>query len=245
MLSFENTLGVTSEIEVQAMIVGMSLQTYFSIQHVQAAAYLANRAVRLERRSAAFIPTPALEVAVKSYAASSLFATVAFLEALANELFADAAQLDGGHLSSLEIAKRSLIAELGQTESVERAPVMSKFDILLRAVAVQPVAKDKNPGQDLSTVIRLRNELVHYKAQWFDTGTPGMVRPGSFTESKLANQIQGRFNDRPGLKSVDSWLGGGCATWGLRCAVAYTDEVFAQLGIAPLYEHVRASLEAK
>lgn len=226
------------------MIVGISLQTYFSIQHVQAAAYLARRAVRLERRSAAF-PTPTLDVAIMGYAASSLFATVAFLEALANELFADAAQLDGGHLSSLEITKRSLIAELGKTESVERAPVMSKFDILLRAAVVQPVAKDKNPGQDLSTAIRLRNELVHYKAEWFDMGTPGMARPGNLSESKLAKQIQGRFNDRPGLKSADSWLGGGCATWGLRCAVAYTDEVFAQLGIAPFYEHVRASLEAK
>jgi hypothetical protein len=33
------------------MLVGLSLQTYFSIQHPQAAAYLARRAARLERRA--------------------------------------------------------------------------------------------------------------------------------------------------------------------------------------------------
>jgi hypothetical protein len=223
------------------MIVGISLQTYFSIQHVQAAAYLACRATCLERRSTArSIPT--LDVAIKGYASSSLFTTVAFLEALVNELFADAAKSDGGHLSSLEANTRGLIAELGQTESVERAPVMSKFDILLKAAALPPVSRDRNPGQDLSTAIRLRNELVHYKAEWLDIGTPGMARPGNFSDSKLAKQVQGRFNDRPGPKSSDSWLGGGCAAWALRCAIAYTDDAFGRLRVKPLYEHVRKSL---
>lgn len=223
------------------MLVGLSLQTYFSIQHVQAAAYLASRAVRLERRYAAG-STCNLGVAIKGYAASSLFTTVAFLEALVNELFADAAKSSGGHLSAIDEKSRSLIAELGQTESVERAAVMSKFDLLLRAAGSNPIDRDRNPSQDLSTAIRLRNELVHYKAEWLDSGTPGMVRPGNLYESKLAKQMQGRFRDRPGLHSSDSWLGGGCATWAVRNAVAYTDEVFTRLGVTPLYEHVRSQL---
>lgn len=223
------------------MIVGVSLQTYFSIQHLQTAAYCAYRARRLECRGAVHSAST-LDVAIKGYVSSSLFATVAFLEALANELFADAAKPDGGHLSSLAVDARFLIAELGQTESVDRAPVISKFDVLLRAAALQPVTRDRNPGQDLSTVIRLRNELVHYKAEWLDMGTPGMTRPGSFLESKLAMQVQGRFIDRPGPRSSDSWLGAGCAAWALQCAVAYTDEVFKRLRVTPLYEHVRSKL---
>lgn len=223
------------------MLVGLSLKTYFSIQHVQAAAYMAHRASRLERRKALHSTSP-LDTAIKGYASSSLFTTVAFLEALVNELFADAAMPGGGHLSALDLKHRSLISELGQTESVQRTAVMSKFDVLLRAAALQPVSKDRNPAQDLSTAIRLRNELVHYKAEWLDMGTPGMTRPGNLSESKLAQQIQGRFRDRPGLKSSDSWLGSGCALWAIGNAIRYTDEVFARLGIVPLYEHIRKTL---
>lgn len=224
------------------MLVGLSIQTYYSIQHVQAAAYFVRRASRLERRSAVTPGCPRLNVAIQGYASSSLFTMVAFLEALANELFADAAKADGGHLSDLDPQIRKLIAELGQIESVEKASVMSKFDVLLRAAGLQPVPRDRTPGQDLATAIRLRNELVHYKAEWFDMGTPGMVRPGNFSESRLAQQIRGRFNARHGAKGPDSWLGGGCAKWALANAIAYTDEVFSRLSITPLYEHVRSEL---
>jgi hypothetical protein len=204
------------------MLIGLSLQTYFSIQHVQAASYFSQRAARLERFASKQSRLPNLDVAVMGYAASALFTTTAFLEALVNELFADAAKPDGGHLSALDPKTRSLIAQLGQTESVERAPAMSKFDILLRAAGLQPVPRDSCPGQDLATAVRLRNELVHYKAEWFDMGAPGMVRPGSFLESKLAQQIQGRFSERPGATGADRWLGSGCAEWAVTNAVAYT-----------------------
>jgi len=90
------------------MPVEILLTTYFSIQHVQAAAYLASRATRLERRSAANSGSSNLDVAVKGYASSSLFTTAAFLEALANELFADAAMPGGGHLSPLDARASSL-----------------------------------------------------------------------------------------------------------------------------------------
>jgi hypothetical protein len=82
------------------VIVGLSLQTYFSIQHVQAAAYLARRASRLERAGAPTLRPPQIDVAIRGYASSTLFTAVAFLEALANELYADAAKPDGGHLSA-------------------------------------------------------------------------------------------------------------------------------------------------
>lgn len=224
------------------MLVGISIQTYYSIQHVQAAAYFVRRACRMERRSAVTPECSRLNVAIQGYASSSLFTMVAFLEALANEFFADAAKSEGGHLPVLDPQTRRLVAELGRIESVEKASVMSKFDVLLRAAGLQPIPRDRTPGQDLAIAIRLRNELVHYKAEWFDMGAPEMVRPGNFSESKLAQQIHGRFSGRHGARGPDSWLGGGCAKWALANAIAYTDEVFSRLSITPLYEHVRSEL---
>ncbi len=227
-------------------ITSISSQTYYSIQHLQVAGYFVCRAERLERRCNVTSHNGSLDTLIAGYSASSLFTTVAFLEALANELFADAAQKDGGHLSPIQNSLITLIANLGKSEAVQKSKVTEKFDILLLAAQKKPIPKNCNPGQDLATAIRLRNELVHYKAEWFDVGTPGMARPRNFLDSKLPQQIQGRFKPRSGAVGMraDGWLGAGCASWALKRAVQYTNQVFAELGIKPIYDHVFQSLPA-
>ncbi|WP_212630692.1 hypothetical protein [Pseudomonas sp. KB-10] len=208
------------------------------------AGYFVSRAERLERRYGAASFNANLDTLIAGYAASSLFTTVAFLEALINELFADAAQKNGGNLSSIDPGSLALIADLGESTSVQKSTVTEKFGILLRAAQKEPISKSCNPGQDLATAIRLRNELVHYKAEFFDVGTPGAARVGNFLESKLPHQISGRFQPRPGSAGMraDGWLGAGCASWALKHAISYADEVFLRLGIKPIYDHVRQTL---
>lgn len=79
------------------MIIGIGLQTYYSIQHVQAAAYLTRQAAKVEADLAD--DTVPEAVALKAYVASALFSSVAFLEALANEIYADAIRPEGGGIS--------------------------------------------------------------------------------------------------------------------------------------------------
>ncbi len=229
------------------MITGISLKTYFSIQHVQAAAYFSRRTTRIERRKSPDLDN-ALRVASRGYVATTLFTAVAFLEALANELYADAEMPDGGHLKSLDPNFRRLIAEIGSVESVEKSPVMSKFDLMLRAANREPLDKGSSPSQDVATMIRLRNELVHYKAAWFDVGTEGYVRPGSLMDSKLSQQISGKFKFRTGSTGgleADSWMGCGCTQWAVTSTVSYADAVFQRLGVPPIYNHVRQCLSAE
>ena len=76
------------------MIIGIGLQTYYSIQHVQAAAYMARQAARVEADLTG--DTAPEAVALKAYVSSALFSSVAFLEALVNEIYADAIRPDGG-----------------------------------------------------------------------------------------------------------------------------------------------------
>jgi hypothetical protein len=233
---------------VGTMITGISLKTYFSIQHVQAAAYFSRRTSRLERRTSSGPNSDAMRVASRGYVSTTLFTTVAFLEALANELYADAEMPDGGNLKDLDPSIRRLIAEIGSVESVEKSPVMSKFDLMLRAANREPLDKGSSPSQDVATMIRLRNELVHYKAAWFDVGTEGQVRPGSLLDSKLNQQIRGKFNYRAGsaggLES-DSWMGCGCTQWAVVSTIAYADAVFARLGVRPIFDHVRQFLSVQ
>lgn len=72
-----------------------------------------------------------------------------------------------GHLSALDERDRSMIATLGETGSVQKASVLSKYDLLLRAAGKSPLRSDCDPHQATSTIIRLRNEIVHYKASFF------------------------------------------------------------------------------
>ena len=225
------------------MIVGIGLRTYFSIQHLQAAAYFAKQSKELEAGSVHHASELTGSHVRKAYVTGSLLSSIAFMEALINELYADAATSDGAHLESLGEKDRALIAQLGETPTVERAPILSKFDILLRAAGREPIKRDSSPGQDAALAIQLRNELAHTKAEFFDWGTSDFVRAGNFYESKLAKGIAGRFPSGIGSTGEsDAWIGSGCAEWALRSTLSYVDKVFQDLGIKPIYDHVRRDL---
>jgi len=221
------------------MIIGIGLKTYYSIQHVQAAAYLTRRASRIE--SNLTDETAPEAIALKGYVSSALFSSVAFLEALANEIYADAMQPDGSHLSALPERDRSMIASLGETESIQKASILAKYDLLLRGAGRTPLQKDRDPYRATATVIKLRNEIVHYKASFFDVGTEGMARPGNFHQSNLPQQIKGKFEPRKSASGLsgDGWLSYGCAQWAVTSAIEYADAVFDILGVPPYFDHVR------
>lgn len=224
------------------MIIGFGMQTYYSIQHLQAAAYMTRRAAKIEASLTG--KTAPETVVLKAYVSSALLSSVAFLEALVNEIFADAICSDGGHLSVLDERSRSMIAFLGETDCVQRASILSKYDHLLRAAGKSPLPRGRDPHQAISTVIRLRNEIVHYKGSFFDVGTKDMVRTGSFYTSALAQQIKGKFQPRRSgpSQSGDAWLGHGLAQWSVNSAIAYADANFSILGVKPYYDHVRSNL---
>jgi hypothetical protein len=222
-------------------IVGMGMQTFYSIQHIQSAAYHAWRAGKLERRYDGSSTSP-VRTAILTEAGSALFSAVAFLEATANELFADAAELAGGHLNGVDPDRLALIAQLGVTESVDRAGVAAKFDILLTAAGAQPLNRGTQPSQAIMQVIALRNGLTHYKASWLDVGTEHMVRPKNFATSKLAGELRFPSRKHAGSLEGDGWIGYGCARWAVESVLLYAGEVFGRLGVKPIYEHVRGEL---
>jgi hypothetical protein len=230
------------------MVTGMVLQTYFSIVHARSAAFFARQAAHLERQQEAAYDA-GRDSEILAYACGSIFSSIAFLEALANELFADATKADGGHLASLDPSLRARVAELGTTDRVGRAPLLKKFATLLRAAGKTPPSLGCAPGQNVKTSLQLRNGLVHYKAHWLDIGTANMVRPDNLLQSDLYTQIRRRFAPRSagpsGGQSSDQWLGHGCAAWVLESAIQYADEVAAALGITPLHHHVREQLRTE
>jgi hypothetical protein len=231
----------TSEgLAVSAQIMGIGLYTYYSIHHLQSAGYHAGRARRLERRYNGELTGRVLP-AIRAEAGSSIFASVAFLEATANELFAEALQTGGGDLRTLAAEELAAVGKLGSMAAVERASLQEKFDFLLLGARREPLRRGEQPAQNVDTLIGLRNGLMHYRASWFDWGTDNMVRKESLANSKLGRALRGLFPARTHSHGhSDDWLGAGSARWAVQTAVKYADEVYSRLQVVPIYDHVRS-----
>lgn len=223
------------------MIVGMSMQTFFSIQHALSAACLVRRVQELEKEKIGS-DRHEIKTQITANIVGALFFSVAFIEAAINELYAEAVQGERGMLKKLDERALSLISQLFDT--ADRSSVTSKIDLLLTAAGKAQLDKSKSPSQDVETLIKLRNGLMHYKASWFDAGTEGMTRKGSLRESKLWREMQNKFEFRPdaGGFNTDAWISIGCAKWALTSSIAYVDEVFLKLEIPSIIDHVRDQL---
>jgi len=219
-------------------------QTYYSIQHVRAAALFTRNIRRLESNLQGAVWSEEDRVAGLAYVAAALFSAVAFLEALANELYADAVMPDAGHLKHLNPEAAVAVAVAAADSQIQRSPVTAKFDALLVAAGRKKLDKGTRICQDVELVIDLRNELTHYKAAFFDMGTVGMAREGAFVNGKLKRAIFKKFSPRDDTTSqADSWMGAGCCQWATKAVMAYAEAVSSVLGIRPLHDHVREALK--
>ncbi|SFD55458.1 hypothetical protein [Paracidovorax konjaci] len=223
--------------------VTVSIQTYYSIQHVQAAALFTRNIRSLESNLKGAPWSEEDRVAGLAYVAAALFSAVAFLEALASELYADAMVPHAGHLKHLSAGAIAAVAAAAENKQLQRSPITAKFDALLLAAGRDRLDKGATICQDVELVIDLRNELTHYKAAFFDMGTTGMNRMGAFVDGKLKRAISRKFLPRDDSTSqANSWMGAGCCQWATKAVVAYAEAVSSALGMRPLHDHVRKAL---
>lgn len=217
----------------------MALRAYFSVQHLMSANHFVRKTERTERRIALSFDSEATTHLVMTYATGTIFAAGAFLEALINELFADAALADGGHLRTLPEQARKDISTSFQ--AIQMKSMFAKGEHLLRLAGAAPIIRTDPIAQSVLDLVEVRNCLVHYKGPWLDIATEGMKRPGSLSDSPLALTLRSSFEPRQGAGQMQlaGWLGAGCARWSVKAAVEFADEVCKRLGIQAPYWFVR------
>ena len=91
-------------------------------------------------------------------ASGALFTAVAALESYANELFID-------HEKNFPELKIEVMAKLW--ELYEQKSILDKFEFALLIKSAAAFDRGSSPYQDVSTIIRLRNGLMHFKPKWF------------------------------------------------------------------------------
>src|SRR4051794_28010670 len=125
------------------------------------------------------------------------------------------------HLSS-----QKLLAALWGTEKFRRKRPVDKYIEALKAAGCQDFKRGVPTVQAVSSLIRLRNELVHYTPVWIET------KPGTH---KVADALRGRFGTNPFALPGQPLFPMGfasfaCAVWAIKSSVKFVDSFFDRFG---------------
>lgn len=224
-------------------------RTYLSIMHVSAAAHFARLSANneLDEKRIFLGPGRFSEDWLQennSYVTASVLCTTAFLEATINELFSDAFDGEGEHISEInKSARRGLASSWQKIRSDRRIGTLEKYQLALKAANRQPLQEGVVPFQNARSVIDLRNALIHYIPVTRESEGDELA---FFT--RLEKALQGKFEPSPLYRNSSEpffpsrCLSAGCAKWVITNALAFADTFFSTIGITATYDHVRPRL---
>lgn len=217
------------------------MRGYLSISHISAATLFAQKCSKIEES----VDPLKIEASVRSshnaYVISSIILSVAFLEAVINEIFSDCAD---DHVTERikELPAKDLMARLWKLGIPRTAayPILEKYEIALELNNKQPIDQGLNPYQNAKILIELRNALIHFEPETIISQSASEGRRIHKFEKRLTGKFE--VNKLTGIGNPfypDKVLGAGCANWAVSSAVSFADVFFNNIGITPTYEHVR------
>ncbi|HEY6698762.1 MAG TPA: hypothetical protein VIZ67_11080 [Acidimicrobiales bacterium] len=210
----------------------VATRNYFSTYQLWGAENCAARAAEIE--GTRNIGSP-FEIEHRAAVLGAITMSVGFLEAMVNELFADAADRHGiqkdGTIAPLSERTRELMGTWWElTGGWER--LLQKCQLLLLFAGQPRLATSAQPYQDAALLLDLRNVIVHYRPETVSaTDAP----------HRLRKRLDRKFPDNPLTSAGNAWwpdhaLGAGCAAWACKTARALADELTTRLGISVNYQ---------
>lgn len=171
---------------------------------------------------------------------SSIVASVAFLEAMVNELYQDAADDHAppdGYITPLSSSCRRLMAELWRSTDGGKLGAIQKYEMLLAFADAPPLDRGGQVYEYARLVLRLRNAIIHYRPEDVSAADEAHA---------MERSLRGKFTDNALMAgSGNPWwpdhaLGYGAAEWAHRSIKAIADHVSNALGISPNYRRIEA-----
>lgn len=201
-----------------------------------------------------------------SHVLSSILSAVAFLEALVNELFLDAAnEHPAGPAQQLPVGATTRFADVWMPESNRLKPARSVRSCtaldderkaavgeirrsndseILQKYRIAPILAGKQqtaPGDasyhSITVLIELRNKVVHFKPE-----TRSAASTDAFEERLLSERfrLHPRYENSPGNPVFpDKCLSHGCAEWAFSGSLMFADAFCERMEIEPNYHYFR------
>jgi hypothetical protein len=202
-------------------------RTYSSKHHLWAAQHFARLARDIEDDHN---DPPRFDPRHRAYVTNAVLAAVAFLEAAVNEVFDDVADSHPGYVDPLPAECQRRMRDLWD-DQMERQPVLEKYRVALLCAWCTSFNKGGPPYQDADLLTKLRNRLVHARAETQPTD-----------KDKLMDTLKSKFNPSRLMQNAanpywpDQCLGAGCAVWAVRSATVFADEFFSRMKLSPNYK---------
>jgi hypothetical protein len=195
----------------------------FTRQYLLTARESARRAANLERRSATGPLSEHLKSSHLGAVTSAVFHAVAAIE---SETWAITHHGPGHQFGSNHNDPAPLMLLIRHVQELDAANVLDRTDRILELLGRPAFRRGAQPYQDARLLVRLRNELVHYKSRW----------DHEMTSDRLQRGLQSmrfpvpRFRRGSSVAFPHLLLGAGAAAWAEATAKAFLDELYKLLG---------------
>jgi hypothetical protein len=201
------------------------LQTRYSFtaQFIRGSAFFATQARLLEdanRESAA-------EPVVSDHRAFVVGAVVQCAAALEAEIAEVVRHGPGHQLGSdgIDAVARAFLEPLGDV--IEGESTLRQYEVVLHLLKRPGMDRGTFPFQPAALLIRLRNELIHYKSKW----GPEMESEGLFTALQQLGFEKPPFESPTTNFFPHRCLSASLASWSVMSTVAFIDGFYSRLGV--------------
>ena len=176
---------------------------------------------------------------IQANAIAAVLTSVAALEAYANELFVD-------HAEVFPQLRLDIMAKLW--ELYEQKPILEKYDFALLLRQGNAFDRGASPYQDIAALIRLRNALTHYKRNALTHYKPEWSNE-QVEHAKVSHALKNRAVASSFFPVTDSlfpraWASHGTTRWGVRSVVSFVldfeQRASLKSRIAPFVERLNA-----
>ena len=209
----------------------------FAPQFLEAAAIFARHSIQIEHEDGANA-SDEVQAEYRGYVVSAIMQCVAALE---TEIYEITIHGPGGHLGSdrTDTEARDFLRPCA--DLIDRQDIVSRYEMVLHLLEKPNLSRGSQPFQDTQLLIRLRNELVHYKSEW------GSEMENRNFHAALRNL---RHTKPPFVSELSNFfphicLCAACAVWAVQTAVAFLDTFYDRLGVPSRLNAYRSKLKVE
>jgi hypothetical protein len=145
----------------------------------------------------------------------------------------------GSHLGSGRFDEKARDFLRPLAEFINRQEALEPYNLILHLLGKPPLSKGDKAWQHMATLVKLRNELIHYKSRWGEE----MERQSLFTTLQQLHLAKPPFISPHTNFFPHQFLSAACAAWSVRTAVKFLDAFYERLEIESPLHNYRAQFD--
>lgn len=205
-----------------------SVRYTFTGQFLEAAAAFVRKAAAMEEGFSGGL-TDELRAEHRGFVSTAIMQCAAALETEANELCVYG---PGSHLGSggTDHEAQAFLAPLA--EVIDRLQTIERYRVILHLLERRPLQLGLRPCQSVRLVVRLRNEITHYKSQWTE----------EMSQATLFRSLESLGHQRPPFVQANQnffphrCLSAQCGAWAVSSTIEFLEHVYQLLGIPSRFD---------